>query len=83
MITIGDIEEFPALDPIPVYPVDIDPITNEVKVSIKKNSQHSSPGTMKTLCKASEDNNEVVVIIGSGTNLLVNMFVSLICFIVS
>lgn len=62
----GDIEEFPALDPIPVYPVNIDPTTNEVKVTLRNNSHLSSQNATKTLCKASEDNSEYVVIIGSG-----------------
>ncbi|KAI9561897.1 hypothetical protein GHT06_012859 [Daphnia sinensis] len=62
----GDIEEFPALDPIPVYPVNIDPTTNEVKVTLKNNSHLNNQGATKKLCKASEDNSEIVVIIGSG-----------------
>lgn len=64
---IGDIEEFPALDPLPVYPVNVDPTTNEVKISIKSsNILSKNQGIVRPLCKASEDNNESVVIIGSG-----------------
>nr|CAH0112337.1 unnamed protein product [Daphnia galeata] len=62
----GDIEEFPALDPIPVYPVNIDPNTNEVKVTIKANNGTNNQVTQKPLCKASQDSNEIVLIIGSG-----------------
>ncbi|XP_046442714.1 apoptosis-inducing factor 3-like isoform X2 [Daphnia pulex] len=60
----GDIEEFPALDPIPVYTVNVDPNTNEVKVKI--NNKTSNESTHKPLCKTSKDSNEVVLIIGSG-----------------
>lgn len=79
MITLGDIEEFPALDPIPVYPVNIDPTTNEVKVTLRNNSHLSSQNATKTLCKASEDNSEIVVIIGSGRSL-VNIFIFIFIF---
>ncbi len=68
---LGDIEEFPALDPIPVYPVNVDPTTDEVKITIKStNILSKNQGRIKTLCKASEDSSEVVVIIGSGSVLI-------------
>lgn len=68
---LGDIEEFPALDPIPVYPVNVDPTTDEVKITIKStNILSKNQGRIKTLCKASEDSSEVVVIIGSGKSSL-------------
>lgn len=67
-ITKGDIEEYPALDPVPVYPINIDPVTDEVKITISARvfatmNHHSN---QKPLCKASESSNEVVLIIGSG-----------------
>jgi hypothetical protein len=64
---LGDIEEFPALDPIPVYPVNVDPDTDEVKVTIRTNSGSNNQGCQKTLCRTSEDSTEIVVIIGSGS----------------
>lgn len=67
--TLGDIEEFPGLDPIPVYPVKVDPTTGEVEVTIKKNQMLSkNHGIQKPLCKASAENKEIVVIIGSGNH---------------
>ena len=65
-VKLGDIEEFPALDPIPVYAVNVDPNTNEVKVKI--NNKMNNEATLKTLSKTSEDSNEIVVIIGSGNH---------------
>jgi hypothetical protein len=50
-----------------VYTVNVDPNTNEVKVKI--NNKTSNESTHKPLCKTSKDSNEVVVIIGSGTNI--------------
>lgn len=67
--SIGDIEEFPALDPIPVYPVRVDSSTDEIKVKISAdkvlNAHH---GVTKPLGKAAEGNSESVVIVGSGTD---------------
>lgn len=76
-VKLGDIEEFPALDPIPVYPVNIDPNTNEVKVTIKANNGTNNQVTQKPLCKASQDSNEIVLIIGSG-NLCCLIFIYVI-----
>lgn len=50
-----------------MYTVNVDPNTNEVKVKI--NNKTSNESTHKPLCKTSKDSNEVVVIIGSGTNI--------------
>ena len=61
----GDIEEFPALDPIPSFPVTVDGTTNEVKLTISKDFL-SNKSTSKMLCKRDENNDNVVVIIGSG-----------------
>ena len=55
------------MDPIPTYPVRVDPVTCEVKVKISPNKMlHEFHGVTKPLCKADEGNNEVVVIVGSG-----------------
>lgn len=63
---LGDIEEFPALDPIPVYPVRVDPATNEVKVKISASKNLNARSGVKPLSKATEGNEELVLIIGSG-----------------
>lgn len=67
---IGDIEEFPALDPIPIYPVRVDPHTNEIKVRISPNKLNGNHGVSKPLSKAVKGNIEVVVIIGSGNSTI-------------
>ncbi len=73
-----DIEEFPALDPIPVYPVRVDPVTNEIKVKISSDkissSTNASHGVIKPLSKFAEGNNETVLIIGSGLQIFLHYF---------
>lgn len=64
---IGDIEEFPALDPIPIYPVRVDSNTNEIKVRISHGKLlNGNHGVSKPLGKADDGNSEIVVVIGSG-----------------
>ena len=62
----GDIEEFPALDPIPRYPVRIDSTTNEVKISFPKNPLVQGDHAHKALRQRDKTNENVVLIIGSG-----------------
>lgn len=64
---VGDIEEFPALNPVPVYPVRIDTKTDEVKVRISSKT-HVGGQVLKPLCKAKEKNTDTVIIIGSGNS---------------
>lgn len=62
----GDIEEFPALDPIASYPVRVEVATGEVKVSLSVGSGERPAA--KALCRRNRTNTDSVVIIGSGAS---------------
>ena len=63
----GDIEEFPALNPIPTYRAKIDQITNEVKITLSSQLMKQN-NIFRPLCKSDDSNQDIVVIIGSGKN---------------
>jgi len=66
MLSLGDIEEFPGLDPIPAYPIQIDQTTNEVKINITPKNKQKGNDVIKPLCKSDDANEDIVLIIGSG-----------------
>ena len=61
-------EEFPALNPIPKYPVRVDARTNEVKVKLNTLSPVDvfTDQSWTALCRRKPSNMETVAIIGSG-----------------
>lgn len=62
-VKTGDIEDFPGLDSIPKFKVEVD--AGKVKVTAKK-SALADPKVQRTMCQASESSDKKVLIIGGG-----------------
>eukprot|EP00105_Crassostrea_gigas_P007010 XP_011421115.1 PREDICTED: apoptosis-inducing factor 3 isoform X2 [Crassostrea gigas] len=62
-VKTGDIEDFPGLDSIPKFKVEVD--GGKVKVTAKK-SALADPKVQRTMCKASKSSDKKVLIIGGG-----------------